>query len=204
MWSESEIQNFKKIVSDQLGHFFRINEAEKAFEKGIEKARNLDFSGVHDNKEAIDHICEKCEISPELGAYFKDNFSYDPDLTKEENFRNVLRLINGYLGKEEELSLKIFADQEYVKTVEDADLHDKIKKIILKHGPFTGPGIDDFVKENLNCPVLEEIFNDFKGNEEIRNAMKKYGVTTIHPIMPHLIYMEFFTVNENLIEQKEH
>ena len=34
--------------------------------------------------------------------------------------------------------------------------------------------------------------------------MKKYGVTTIQPIMPHLIYMEFFGVNEKLIEQKAH
>ena len=71
----------------------------------------------------------------------------------------------------------------------------------MKHGPFTGPEIDVFVKENLNRPVLEEIFNDFKGNEDIRNAMKKYGVTTVHPIMPHLIYLEFFAINENLIEE---
>ena len=106
--------------------------------------------------------------------------------------------------EEEELSIKIFADKKYFKTVEDTDLHDKIKKIILKHGPFTGPEIDDFVQKNLHRPVLEEIFNDFKGNEGIRNAMKKYGVTTIHLIIPHLIYLEFFEVNENLIEQKEH
>ena len=105
---------------------------------------------------------------------------------------------------EEELSIKIFADQEYLEIVGNTDLHDKMKKIILKHGPFTGPKIDDFVKKNLNRPVLEEIFNDFKGNKDIRNAMKKYGVTTIHPIMPYLIYLEFFEVNENLIEQKEH
>ena len=110
----------------------------------------------------------------------------------------------GRLDKEQELAQKIFADQEYVKVVENTDLHDKIKKIIWKHGPFTGSEIDDFVRENLNRSVLEEIFNDFKGNEDIRSAMKKYGVTTIHPIMPHLIYMEFFSVNENLIEQKEH
>ena len=166
--------------------------------------KRLDFSEVHDEKEAIDKIFEKHEIRPELAAYFKDNFFYDLDLTNEENFRNVLRLIMGYLDKEQELTLKIFADQEYVKVVENTDLHDKIKKIILKHGPFTGPEIDDFVRENLNRPVLEEIFNDFKGNEDIRNAMKEYGVTTIHPTMPHLIYMEFFSVNENLIEQKEH
>ena len=106
--------------------------------------------------------------------------------------------------EEEELSIKIFADQEYVEIVGNTDLHDKMKKIIFKHGPFTGPEIDVFVEENLNRPVLEEIFNDFKGNEGIRKAMKKYGVTTIHPIMPHLIYLEFFKVNENLIEQKEH
>ena len=70
----------------------------------------------------------------------------------------------------------------------------------MEQGPFTGSEIDVFVQENLNRPVLEEIFNDFKGNEDIRNAMKEYGVT----IMPHLIYMEFFGVNENLIEQKAH
>ena len=60
------------------------------------------------------------------------------------------------------------------------------------------------VEENLNRPVLEEIFNDFKGNEDIRNAMKKYGVTTIHGVMPHLIFLKEFLVNENLIEQKAH
>ena len=109
-----------------------------------------------------------------------------------------------FTKEEEELSIKIFADQEYVKIVGKTDLHDKMKRIILKHGPFTGPEIDVFVEENLNRPVLGEIFKDFKGNKGIRNAMKKYGVTAIHPIMPHLIYMEFFQVNENLIEQKQH
>ena len=106
--------------------------------------------------------------------------------------------------EEEELLTKIFTDRKYIKIVGNTDLHDQIKKIILKHGPFTGPEIDVFVEENLNRPVLEEIFNDFKGNKGIRNVMKKYGVTTIHPIMPHLIYLEFFKFNENLIEQKEH
>ena len=83
----------------------------------------------------------------------------------KENFRNVVRLIMGHLDKERELSIKIFADQEYVEIVENTDLHEKIKKIILKHGPFTGSEIDDFVRENLNRPVLEEIFNDLKGND---------------------------------------
>ena len=109
-----------------------------------------------------------------------------------------------YITKEEELSKKIFTDEEYEEIVENTALHDKMRRIILKHGPFTGPEIDVFAEENLNRPVLEEIFNDFKGNQGIRNAMKKYGVTTIHPIMPHLIYLEFFKFNENLIEQKEH
>ena len=56
---------------------------------------------------------------------------------------------------------KIFTDEEYEEIVENTDLHDKIKRIILKHGPFTGPEIDVFVEENLNRSVLEEIFNDF-------------------------------------------
>ena len=189
---------------DELSCCSQNNEAEKVFDETFEKARNLDFSEVHDEKEAIDQICEKLEIRPDLVAYFKDNFFVDLGLTNKENFRNAVRLIMARLDKEQELTLKIFDDQEYVEIVENTDLHDKIKKIILKHGPFTGSEIDDFVRKNLNRPVLEEIFNDFKRNEDIRNAMKEYGVTTIHPIMPHLIYMEFFSVNENLIEQKEH
>ena len=108
------------------------------------------------------------------------------------------------LEKELELTQEIYADQEYVKIVEKADLHYKIKKILLKHGLVTGDEIYYFVQINLNSPELEEIFNDFKGNEDIRNVMKKYGVTTIWPIMPHLIYFEFFGVNEDLIEKKEH
>ena len=108
------------------------------------------------------------------------------------------------LEKELDLAQEIYADQEYTKILENSALQDKIKKIILEQGPFTRSEIDVFVRENLNRPVLEEIFNDFKGNEDIRNAMKKYGVTAIHPIMPHLIYMEFFYVNESLIEQKAH
>ena len=109
-----------------------------------------------------------------------------------------------FTKKEEKLSTKIFTDEEYEEIVENTDLHDKMRRIISEHGPFTGPEIDDFVEENLNRPVLKEIFSDFKVNEGIRNAMKKYGVETVHPIMPHLIYLEFFHVNENLIEQKKH
>ena len=116
-----------------------------------------------------------------------------------QQFTKTLRLY-----KESELSQKVFADQEYFEIIENTDLRDKIKKIIWDHGPFTDHQIDIFVEDNLHNPVVEEIFNEFKGNEDIRNAMKRYGATTIYPIMPHLIYMEFFHVNENLVEQKEH
>ena len=108
------------------------------------------------------------------------------------------------LEKELELAQEIYADQKYTKILENSDLQDKIKKIISEQGPFTRSEIDVFVQENIDLPVLEEIFNDFKGNEDIINTMKEYGVTTIHPIMPHLIHLEFFGVNENLIEQKAH
>ena len=94
------------------------------------------------------------------------------------------------------LQLKIFTDEEYGEIVRKTDLHDKIKRVILEHGPFIGSEIDVFVEENLSRPVLEEIFNDFK--DSIRNAIKKYGVTTEDPIMSYLIFLEFFEVNENL------
>ena len=96
-----------------------------------------------------------------------------------------------------DLAQEIYEDQEYTKIVENSGFQDRIKEIIVDNGPFTDSEIDVFVEENLNRPVLEEIFNDFKGNEDIRNAMKKYGVTDINPVMPHLIYLEFFGVNEN-------
>ena len=102
-----------------------------------------------------------------------------------------------YITKEE-LPLKIFNDEEYAEIV--TVLHDKMKKIILENGPFTGPEIDVFVEENLNRPVLEEIFNNFKVS--IRNVVKRCGV--INPIMPDLFYLEFFVVNENLIEEMCH
>ena len=94
------------------------------------------------------------------------------------------------------LQLKIFTDEEYGEIVRKTDLHDKIKRVILEHGPFIGSEIDVFVEENLSRPVREEIFNDFK--DSIRNAIKKYGVTTEDPIMSYLIFLEFFEVNENL------
>ena len=111
----------------------------------------------------------------------------------------IARVVKELLAQEKELELaqEIYADREYAEIVVKTGLLDRIKKIILDHGPFTDSEIDVFVKENLNRPVLEDIFNDFKGNEDIRNAMKKYGVTDINPIMPHLIYLEFFGANEN-------
>ena len=101
------------------------------------------------------------------------------------------------LEKEHDLALEIYTDKEFSTIAEKSGLEDRIKKIILAHGPFSRKEIDVFVEENLNRPVLKEIIDDFKGNEDMRNAMKKYDVTDINPIMPHLIYLEFFGVNEN-------
>ena len=62
---------------------------------------------------------------------------------------------------------------------------DEIKKIIRSE-------IDVFVQEN---------FNDFKGNEDIINAMKE---DSVNQIMLYLINLEFFGASENLIKQKAH
>ena len=96
-----------------------------------------------------------------------------------------------------DLALEIYTDKEYTKIVKNLGLQDKIKEIIVEHGPFTDSEIGVFVEENLKHPMLEEIFDDFNGNKDIRNAMKKYGVIAIHRVMPELIYLEFFGVNEN-------
>ena len=96
-----------------------------------------------------------------------------------------------------DLAQEIYEDQEYTKIVENSGIQDKIKEIIVEHGPFTDFEIDVFVEENLKRPVLEEIFDYFNGNKGIRNAMKKYDVIATHRVMPHLIYLEFFGVNKN-------
>ena len=121
---------------------------------------------------------------------------------KEVKLLEVFRELLGEIAKklkqekEQDLAQEIYDDREYTKIVENSGLQDRIKKIILAHGPFSRKEIYVFVEENLNRPILEEIFNDFKGNEGITNAMKKCGVTDINPIMPHLIRLEFFGVNK--------
>ena len=100
-----------------------------------------------------------------------------------------------------DLAQEIFSEKKFSEMVEKSGIPDKIKKIISEHRPSCSYV---FVKENLNRPVLEEIFNDYKGNEDIRNALKKYGVKDIKPLMPHLILLEFVRFNEFLIEEKQH
>ena len=103
MWSESEIHNFKKIFLDEARRYCQNNEAEKVFDEMFEKvldemcemfekARSLDFSELHDEKEAIDKMSEKLEMLPGLKAFFKDNIVIDPGLSPEEHFKNGLRL----------------------------------------------------------------------------------------------------------------
>ena len=70
MSAESIIQNCKKIFVDEMSSFCQNDEAEKAFDEFFEKLRNLDFSEVQDEKEAIDNLSE-IGITPELMAYFK-------------------------------------------------------------------------------------------------------------------------------------
>ena len=101
-----------------------------------------------------------------------------------------------------DLAREIVSEKKFSEIIEKSGIPDKIKKIISEHRPSCSYV---FVKENLNRPVLEEIFNDYKGNEDIRNALKKYGVKDINPLMPHLIFLEFFYFNEFFhIEEKQH
>ena len=71
MWPESEIQNCKKIFLDEMRRYSQNNEAEKVFDEMFEKARNLDFSELHDEKEVIDKMSEKLEIFPRIHGVFQ-------------------------------------------------------------------------------------------------------------------------------------
>ena len=85
MWTESEIQNCKKIFVDELGCYSQKDKAEKMLDELFEKVRSQDFYD-------LDSICEKLEMEPELAAFFKDNFVHDPALSFEEHFKNGVRI----------------------------------------------------------------------------------------------------------------
>ena len=88
MWSESEIQNFKKIFLDEVSCYGHDDEAEKVFDKTLERVRNLDFSEFQD-KEAIEKLFETVVISAEDVASFKEtlesvrNLNFSKFQTKE-------------------------------------------------------------------------------------------------------------------------
>ena len=83
MWTESEIQNFKKNFLDEMNikaDDENFIEVEKIIDKEFEKARNMDFS----------------EDPPELLAYIDEYFVWAPSLSPEENFRNGVRLLKEF------------------------------------------------------------------------------------------------------------
>ena len=92
MWSESEIQNCKKIFLDETHCYGQNDEAEKVFDEMIEKSRNFDFSEFQDKEEAIYKLFETLEIPAEFAAFLKDNFVNDPALSSEEHFKKGLLL----------------------------------------------------------------------------------------------------------------
>ena len=117
MFSESQIENLKKIALEELGCNDNV---EKAFEKALEKTKIPAFSEVvaqiekslnqkllppfplelgkfecpemQDFSEESARICEELEIPPEMLAFFKDNIVFDPALSFEEHFRNGIRM----------------------------------------------------------------------------------------------------------------
>ena len=95
MFTESEIQNFKKIFLDEICCTSGKAEAEKIFDEKFEKTRSIN---QHDD---LDSICEKLEMKPELKAYFKDNFVFDPTLPHEEHFKIGMRLGKEFFHIEE-------------------------------------------------------------------------------------------------------
>ena len=108
MFSESQIENLKKIALEELGCNDNV---EKAFEKALEKTKIPAFSlnqkllppfplelgkfecpEMQDFSEESARICEELEIPPEMLAFFKDNIVFDLALSFEEHFRNGIRM----------------------------------------------------------------------------------------------------------------
>ena len=97
MPSESQIQNCKKIVDEELWCFLQKHDAEKEFDKIKEKITpfvDLIFALQGETQE-VDEFFEKLENSPEMAVSFKEKMAFmkdkipagDPNLTYEENFR---------------------------------------------------------------------------------------------------------------------
>ena len=96
MPSESQIQNCKKIVDEELWCFLEKHDAEKAFDEIKEKITPLVDSifALQGETQEVDEFFEKLENSPEMDnnnivQEMKDKIRVDdPNLTYEENFRN--------------------------------------------------------------------------------------------------------------------
>ena len=69
MWTESEIQNFKKIFLDETHCYGHQDVAEKVFDETYEKVRNLDFSEFQNKEEAIGKMLETLEMPAEFAEY---------------------------------------------------------------------------------------------------------------------------------------
>ena len=95
MWTESEIQNCKKIFLEEVGC---NDKAEKVFDETFERVRNLDFSEFHDREDMIDKMSEILEMPAKNKAFFKDNIDNNKvDTSPEEFFRDGVRLGKEFL-----------------------------------------------------------------------------------------------------------
>ena len=89
MFTESEIQYFKKNFADEMGGF-------AGAEKQFEKLKNLEFVQLPDS-EAFDHYGEKLGVDPELMAFVKANFVIDPARSYEEVIKEAVRIGKEFL-----------------------------------------------------------------------------------------------------------
>ena len=119
MPSESQIQNCKKIIDEELCCFLQNHDAEKVFDEIKEKITPLVdlIFALQGESQEVDEFFEKLENSPEMAACFKDDNNIvqemmaflkdnirdaDPNLTYEENFRNGFHFGLEFRIKEEQ------------------------------------------------------------------------------------------------------
>ena len=84
MWTEGEIQNFKKIFLDETRCYGHQDVAKKVFDESFGRVRNIDFSQFQDKEEVFVKVAEALEILAEGVAFLKDNL--DNGASPEESF----------------------------------------------------------------------------------------------------------------------
>ena len=90
MGTESEIQNFKKILIDETRGYALPDVVEKVFDETFEMFEKVRNHGFQDKEEAVDKFLEM--LAPAEVVEFLKRHPADKGASPEESFRNGVRI----------------------------------------------------------------------------------------------------------------